>query len=370
MRPPRTGRQPRPGPAPRWRNGRTLATPGRTLLIIAALFAAVVAFVLIVLGPLSWWLATDNVRHLRGKEQADAFNAVRQTVLVALAGTAALSGAAFTARSYVLARRGQVTERFHKATAQLGAATPEERLGGIYALEQIWKESPRDHSAILELLCSYVRIRSTIQPLANDSESLFPPWESPSQAVYPSEPVHLPADVQAVMTVIARRPDRPEPHRPILVGASLPRVSIRMHEFQRSPRLSSVFFTGADLRNADLRGADLTTAIMSYADLRGAMLAEACLNGAHLYRADLRSTSLTGADLTGTDVRGAHLGEIEGLEARQLSTALIDNETILPRSLRDNPWVIARIADCNDTHARHEGHFCPPPTPAPQRDKL
>ncbi|WP_328617207.1 pentapeptide repeat-containing protein [Amycolatopsis sp. NBC_00355] len=325
---------------------------------------AAVGFVVVVLGPLSWWLATDNVRNLRGKEQADALNAVRQTVLLSLAGAATLSGAAFTARSFVLARRGQVTERFHKATAQLGAATSEERLGGIYALEQVWRESPRDHSAILELLCSYVRTRSNVRPLPDDSEAL-PPWQDPAQAVYPPEPAGLAVDVQTVMTVIARRPDRPEPHRAMLIDASLPRVSIRVHEFDHPPRLSWVYFTGADLRMADLRGADLAGAIMNYADLRGAMLGEARLRGAQLHRADLRHALLVNACLIGADLSGAHLGDTEGLTSSQLATALIDSTTILPTLLRKDPWVVTRITDCQSTLTAGEVHICPPPTPEP-----
>jgi hypothetical protein len=363
---PQIGRRLRPADVPvRQRDDRTIGATGRTVLIVAAVLITAVGFVLVVLGPISWWLATDNVRNLRGKDQADAVNAVRQTVLLALAGAATLSGAAFTARSFVLARRGQVTDRFHKATAQLGAATTDERLGGIYALEQIWKESPRDHAAILELLCSYVRARSNVQLLPDDSEALIPPWEDPAQAVYPPESVRLAVDVQAVMTVIARRPNRWEPHLPMLISASLPRVSIREHEFDHRPRLSWVYFTGADMRMADLRGADLTRAMMNYADLRGAFLADAHLQGTHLYRADLRHASFAGASLVGADIGGAHLGDADGLDAGQLAAALIDSATILPRALQEHPWVMARIVDCQNAQAVRQNHFCPPLTPEP-----
>ncbi|MFI5591666.1 pentapeptide repeat-containing protein [Amycolatopsis sp. NPDC051758] len=366
MKVPQVGSRVRPDPvtARRVAADRRLAAVGRTALATTALVIAAVGFVLLLLGPLSWWLATDNVRNLRGKEQADALNAVRQTVLLALAGGATLSGAAFTARSFVLARRGQVTERFHKATAQLGAATPEERLGGIYALEQIWRESTREHAAILELLCSYVRTRSTVPLLPDDSEDLIPPWLDPAQPVYPPELVRLAIDVQAVMTVIARRPARPEPHRPMLIGASLPRVAVRVLEFDHPPRLSSIFFTGADLRMADLRGADLTKTIMNYADMRGAALEGACLHGARLYRADLRRVSWAGASLTGADLSGANLSDSDIVDASQLADVVIDSTTILPQILREDPWVAARIEDCESVSAAG-GRRCPPRTPEP-----
>ncbi len=202
----------------------------RPWLIAAASLVGAIGFVLLVLGPMSWWLTTDAARGLRGKDQADAINTVRQTVLLAFAGAATLSGAAFTARSYALTRRGQVTERFHKATAQLGAPTLEERLGGIYALEQVMRESPKDHAAVLELLCTFVRAHSSGRTFYGDGEPA-PPWQWSDQTPYPPDAKALAEDIQAIIIVIARRPDRPEHHRPMLLGASLLRLSARHHEF-------------------------------------------------------------------------------------------------------------------------------------------
>src|SRR5215210_693729 len=61
------------------------------------------------------------------------------------------------------AEQGQITERFTRAIDQLGATDDkgkkkvEIRLGGIYALERIAKDSPeRDYSTIMEVLMAYV----------------------------------------------------------------------------------------------------------------------------------------------------------------------------------------------------------------------
>lgn len=336
----------------------------RPWLIAAASLIGAVGFVLLVLGPLSWWLTTGEAHGLRGKEQADAVNAVRQTVLLAFAGAATLSGAAFTARSFALTRRGQVTERFHKATAQLGASTLEERLGGIYALEQVMKESPRDHAAVLELLCTFVRARSSARTFADDAEP-EPPWQRSDEPPYPPEPKALVEDIQAIIIVIARRPDRPEHHRPMLLGAALPRLWARHHEFEHPPRLSWVYLTQADLRRADLRGADLTTSMLNYADLRGAMLGDAQLQNAHLYRADLRKAVLEGADLTGTTLSGANLLDAEGISAEQLARAVIDTDTVLPAELQDDPWVAARLRACAAAQEAGGGTIRPAPTLRP-----
>ena len=58
-----------------------------------------------------------------------------------------------------IASDGQVTERFTRAIEQLGSEPIEVKLGGIYALERIMKDSPRDHWTIVETLTAFVRHR-------------------------------------------------------------------------------------------------------------------------------------------------------------------------------------------------------------------
>ena len=58
---------------------------------------------------------------------------------------------------------GRITDRFSKAVEQLGARNSdgskqiEPRLGGIYALERIARDSARDAWPIMEILSAYVR---------------------------------------------------------------------------------------------------------------------------------------------------------------------------------------------------------------------
>ncbi len=56
-----------------------------------------------------------------------------------------------------VAERGQITERFTRAIDQLGSGTLEVRLGGIYALERIARDSKDDHWTIMEALTAFVR---------------------------------------------------------------------------------------------------------------------------------------------------------------------------------------------------------------------
>jgi hypothetical protein len=57
-------------------------------------------------------------------------------------------------------RQRRLTESFSKAIEQLGSDKLEVRLGGVYALERISKESPDDYWTVMENLSAFVRERS------------------------------------------------------------------------------------------------------------------------------------------------------------------------------------------------------------------
>src|SRR5215213_5811411 len=119
-----------------------------------ALFAAVSSI-------LVWYIAPSGA-------------AEKQALVVTLAqilgGTALLSGLYFTWRTLQVNREGQITERFTRAIEQLGAThgdnskNLELRLGGIYALERISRESEGDHWSIMEVLTAYVRHHAPWRP--------------------------------------------------------------------------------------------------------------------------------------------------------------------------------------------------------------
>ena len=54
-------------------------------------------------------------------------------------------------------RLRRITESFSKATEQLASEKIEARLGGIYTLERISRESPEDYWVVMETLTAFVR---------------------------------------------------------------------------------------------------------------------------------------------------------------------------------------------------------------------
>jgi uncharacterized protein YjbI with pentapeptide repeats len=227
-----------------------------------------------------------------------------------------------------ITEQGQLTDRFSKAVEQLGQEGPDKlgiRLGGIYALERLMADSPRDEPTIIEVLCAFVRTHAL--PPAGESRA--------AESLPPSSP-----DVYAVVTVLGRRPspaDRKNarldfagariamPHAG-LTGANLSGANLS------GANLSGADLRGATLRDADLRGgnlrdADLRNANLGGADLGGADLRDADLRGADLGRAelsgaDLRDADLRGADLSGGNLRGANLSRADLSGARLRDTNL------------------------------------------------
>lgn len=186
-----------------------------------------------------------------------------------------------------LTEQGQITERFTRAIEQLGATHDgksknlELRLGGIYALERIARESEEDHWSIMEVLIAYVRAHTPWeeterqQAEAKEAASLKDPNQALIKYTGPSpEP-----DVQAVLTVLGRR----------------------------SRYFGNGEVTPLDLAQTNLEGANLGGAHLEGANLRQANLErtnpqQANLVGADLWKANLQRANLKGADLEGVSL--------------------------------------------------------------------
>jgi hypothetical protein len=66
----------------------------------------------------------------------------------------------FTGRTFLLTRETQVTERYTRAVSQIGDDNLEVRIGGIYALERIGRDSSADRRTVVFVLGALVRNRS------------------------------------------------------------------------------------------------------------------------------------------------------------------------------------------------------------------
>ncbi len=89
-----------------------------------------------------------------------AENNARVTLAQIFAGGFLLLGLYFTWRNLSITEEGKLTDRFSSAVELLGNATLSVRLGGIYALERIARDSQKDHWTVMEILTGFVRENS------------------------------------------------------------------------------------------------------------------------------------------------------------------------------------------------------------------
>src|SRR5664280_1937814 len=296
--------------------------PGSSLLfIILALIGASLILIL-------WKLPVWQVYLSAGTTKANRFereNEARKTLAQIIGGLFLLVGLYSSARTLTLQtqsletlREGQITDRYSKAVEQLGAtdssAKPkvEVRLGAIYALERIANESTDDYWPIIEVLTAYVRRNS---PLSNGSATVGTTRMSEERftGVRVPLPPPLRVDIQAALTVIARR---------------------RHHD--EEDHINQVI----DLSYTSLRGANLENAYLRGANLEGSDLTGAQLSVAYLWDAGLRNARLTATEFLFAELEAARLGGSKGLTQIQVDMAEGSPSTELPDGLtKPKEWL-------------------------------
>jgi uncharacterized protein YjbI with pentapeptide repeats len=280
---------------------------------------------------------------LTAAERAKAESDFRGHLLQALAGLVLATGAYFTGRTFALNREGQVTERFTRAVEQLASKEVDIRLGGIYALGRIARDSETHYEPVMEVLTAFLREharwKGETAAAASGSEPVAD-RASPSQR--PKVP-ELRADFQAAATVLSRRDRRHE--RPNY-RLDLRRVDLRRALLSPDPDLG-----GADLSRADLSRANLEEATLEGADLEGAHFFVAHLEVANFDGANLKRANLAGAYLAGAHLFGAHLewAKLGGatLEEANLEEAYLEGAHLLDANLEGAQLLRAHLQRAN-----------------------
>lgn len=201
-----------------------------------------------------------------------------------------------------LMQTDQITDRFMRAIDQLGSDSPQVRIGGVFALERIARESPADRPHIVSSLTALIRDRSPASTVVGESRDV--------------DPLNVRApDAQAALTVLCRPPlsdDRSGSSGS--GGLDLSRTDLRRAVLEK---------------NANLRGANLSHARLEGADLRWSDLRDSDFNRANFGRYDPKhpaaqlGTDLRYANLTGAQLQGAEnlsLAQTEGTVGLTTST--------------------------------------------------
>lgn len=249
--------------------------------------------------------ATADLKELATLEKGriDSENTIRTSLFQAVGGLLVFVTLYISWLTLKANEAKQVAERFSKAVEQLGNDNIHVRLGGIFMLEQVAKDAEEKYYwQVIEMLTSYVRERS--------------PWNKEKAALLEQEIPPLPTDIQAVMTVLARRKHsygHPlERHSIDLHGADLrqlqlpPKTQLNEANFAAT-NLQEAIFGSANLKGAGFVNANLKQASLWDANLQGAILWNANLQKANLWSSDLRAAILWGANLQKASLKEAKL---------------------------------------------------------------
>ncbi len=182
---------------------------------------------------------------------------------------------------------------------------PETSLTAIYDLEQIAHDYSQCHWTIIEHLTMFVRNNAR-------NLSLEEVKNNPSPKIRP--------DIQAALTVIARRDSKKDPENEQLdlshtdmrganlCGANLEKANLYQSNLSQADmsgaNLDGAILTAVNLKGANLEGTNLQGTILTAANLDGANLSHA-----NLYRANLYLATLYGASVNHTIFNGANLRE-------------------------------------------------------------
>jgi pentapeptide repeat protein len=273
-----------------------------------------------------WEVPKRQIRHLRQsdisrlepkdriqfeKDVVAAENSARVTMAQILGGFGLLVGLYLTYRNVKVSEEGKLTDRFSKAVELLGGEELNVRLGGIYALERIARDSQKDHWTVMEVLTAFVREQSTREYGRNIEGSIG------SSIIPVDSDFRLREDIQAVLTVIGRR-----------------KWADRERLYQEINLMGS-FLAGTVLLEANLRGANLFKTNLKRSILYKANLSNAVLAASILVRVDFSYANLSEAQLLDADLTGADLRTSIGLTWDQISEAKIDKTTMLPPELEE-----------------------------------
>ena len=192
------------------------------------------------------------------------------------------------------AQQSLLNERYQQGAEMLGSEVLSVRLGGIYTLERLAADHPKEyHVQVMKLFCGFVRF-----PTKEKGIQFHPAIGQDQDVLTP----RLRADVQDVLRAIGSRS---------IEGVVLEQDEdsniLYLPEAQLiGLQIQDAVLSGAWLTDANLSGATLPRVNLSCARLVGADLSGTKLWGANLSRAILRDANMSGTDLFGADAHSSN----------------------------------------------------------------
>lgn len=258
---------------------------------------------------------------LSSSEYADVITQERRTLLAVIGASGAGVTLVYTHLRHQLDRDANATGRYTEAVQQLGNESMSIRLGGIYALARVARDSPGDRQTVTEVFAAFVRdgTRGAVTGVALDVvAALTELGKAFSQRIGEHaqsvnlrtsnfadgnlESVRFPDGVDLSESDLSRTVLRAASMR----GAILSNAQMIDTDLQGA-RLRGCSLDGAAMAGANLQGAEMTWARLAGVDFRDSILRGVAMRGSDMQGANLTNVDLREADLRGVDLRGAIL---------------------------------------------------------------
>ncbi len=212
--------------------------------------------------------------------------------------------------------RARITESMVQAIAQIGTFNDKQpnievRLGGIYSLERIAKNSDDEYKKIMDILCAYVRVTA--------SKKQKPQRETEDTR----------EDTQAAIDVLGTKKsnlflfEKRNQFRVNLEDCNLSGYRFSELDFNTYSMSGGAIFDNSLFKSAEFHRADLSYGSFDEADLTEANFEHAKLVGARFLGATFKDTKVHGADFSNA----------EELTPEQVKEMIGDKNTKLPRDM-------------------------------------
>jgi uncharacterized protein YjbI with pentapeptide repeats len=252
-------------------------------------------------------------------------------------------------------RQAELAERYAKSLDHLASSDVNVRIGSLYTLRSVARESSDEREAVRDILISYVRQHSPMSPpLAGVSGAGGSAAQTRTLQLSATA-----ADVQVALGILGGLALNPQGPTTLLQlsqldlrGGAYSGLSLRQTDFSgatligvylRNADLDGSLFVGTRISNAFLSGADLHGSDFSTADAEGVDLSNAVLRDARFQGADLKKSKLVGADLRGADLRNADLRNAD-LRNANLRSARLDGAKLEGTRLEGTDLGTASVA--------------------------
>ena len=255
-----------------------------------------------------------------------------------------------------LTKEKLIVDRFSRAIDQIGSNKEEFVIKGIYALERIAKDYPRERSTIMEILTAFVRKNS---PIPAEIKKLSYQPEEKIKALEKLKPVN--DQVKTALKVIGRLNPDPENSQEDIgfLVIDLSESNLSSANFENA-NLERANFEHANFQHAELGRTNLNSVNLEHANLKDAKLEHANLKRGRLGRVNLHSARLEHAQLDYANLANAQLNIaylesviLEGatLEFANLTSAILKNANLTSANLFRADLTSANLTSANLTSA-------------------